>query len=97
MLLSEFRFLIQHIPGVQNVVADGLTRVMSLSSNEIPRSKRRIFVEDRIPHIFRLGREGLSTEEHPGMIEDDDEEGALGLKDLGEAENVVSLQDITIP
>ena len=30
------------------------------------------------------------------MIEDDDEEGALGLKDLGKSENVVSLQDTTI-
>jgi hypothetical protein len=65
VLLSEFRFLIQHIPGVQNVVADGLTRVMSLSSVEIPRSKRHFFVEDRIPRIFRLGEEGLSIAEHP--------------------------------
>ena len=32
VLVSEFRFLIQHIPGVQTVVADGLTRVMSLST-----------------------------------------------------------------
>ena len=43
-LLSEFRCLIQHIPGVQHVVADGLTRAMSLSSVEIPRPKRLMFV-----------------------------------------------------
>ena len=54
VLLSEFRILIQHIPGVQNVVADGLTRVMSLSSVEILKSKRRWFVEDRILRNFRL-------------------------------------------
>ena len=71
VLLSEFRFLIHHIPGIQNIVADGLTRVMSLSSVEIPASKRRMFIEDRIPHIFRLGGEA----EKPRDIEGDDEEG----------------------
>ena len=75
VLLSEFRFLIHHITGVQNVVADGLTRVMSLSSVEIPKSKRHLFVEHRIPRIFRLGGEGLTTAEQPGNIEGDDEEG----------------------
>ena len=55
VLPSEFLFLIHHIPGVQNVVADGLTRVMSLSSVEIPASKRQLFIEDR--RIFRLGGE----------------------------------------
>ena len=65
VLLSEFRFLVQHIPGAQNVVADGLTRVMSLSSVEIPNSKRHLFVEDRIPRLFRLGGEGFSIVEHP--------------------------------
>ena len=87
VLLSEFRFLIQYIPGVQNVVADGLTRVMSLSSVEIPKAKRHLFVEDRIPRILRLGGEGLMLAEQPGLIEEDDEEGALGLKDLEEADN----------
>ncbi len=86
VLLSEFRFLVQHIPGVQNVVADGLPRVMSLSSVEIPRSKCHLFVEARIPRIFRLGGEGLMIAEQPGLIEEDDEESALGLKDLEEAE-----------
>jgi len=30
VLLSEFRFQIEHIPGAQNVVADGHTRVFNL-------------------------------------------------------------------
>ena len=87
-LLSEFCFLIL---GVQNVVADGLT---SLSSIEILASKRHsMFVKDRIPRIFRLEGEGMTIAEKPGDIEGDDEEGAQGLEDLGEIENLVSLRD----
>jgi hypothetical protein len=82
-LLSEFRFL---VPGVQNVVADGLTRVMSLSSVEILASKRHMFIEDRIPRIVRLEGERMMIAEVPGDIEDDDEEGALGLEDFGKVE-----------
>ena len=54
VLLSEFRFLIQHIPGVQNVVADGLSRVMSLSSVKISRQKRHMFV---YPSHFSVRRD----------------------------------------
>ena len=82
VLLSEFRFLIHYIPGVQNVVAGGLTRVMSLLRTEILASKRHMFIEDRIPRIFRLGGEELMIAEKPEDIEDDDEEGALGLEDV---------------
>ena len=71
--------------GVQNVVADGLTRVMSLSSVEIPKLKRHLFVEDCIPRIFRLGGEGFMIAEQPGMIEGNDEEVSLWLQDFGEA------------
>ena len=60
MQLSEFKFIVE---GVQIVVADGLTRVMSLSSVEIPKSKHHIFVEDRIPCIFRLGGVGMMEAE----------------------------------
>ena len=81
---------------MQNVVADGLTRVMSLSSVKIPRPKRHMFAEDRIPRVFWLGGEGMMIAEIPGDIEGDDEEGSLGLEDIGEVENVVSLQDPTI-
>ena len=59
----------------------------------IPKSKRHLFVEDRIPRIFQLGGERLMIAEHLGMIDDDDEEGAPGLKILGKLKNVVSLQD----
>ena len=62
-------FLVQHIPGVQKVVVDGLTTVMSLSSVEIPRSKRHMFVEDCIPRIFWLGVEGMMIVEIPRDIE----------------------------
>ena len=75
-----------HIPGVQNVVADRLTRFMSLSSMEIPASKRHLFIEDRIPRIFRFGGEGMVIAEKPGDIEGDDKEGSLGLENLGEVE-----------
>ena len=60
-------------------MADRLTRVMSLSIVEIPKSKRHLFIEDRILRIFRLGGEGMMIAEKPGDIEGDDEEGALGL------------------
>jgi len=43
VLLSEFKFLVEHIPGVQNIVVDGLTREMSLSSMEILKLKRHMF------------------------------------------------------
>ena len=36
-----------------------------------------MFVEDRIPRIFRLGGEGMMIAEIPGDIEGDDEERAL--------------------
>ena len=60
---------------MQNAVTDEHTRVMSLSSVENPSSKRHMFVEDRIPHIFWLGRERMMIAEIPGDIEGDDERG----------------------
>jgi len=63
----------RRIPGKQTVVADGLTRVMNLSSVEIPATKRHMFVEDRILRIFWLGGEGMIIAEKPGDIERDDE------------------------
>ena len=41
---------------LQNGVADGLTRVMSLSSVEILTLKRHMFVEDHIPSHFSVWR-----------------------------------------
>ena len=45
-----------------------------------------MFVEDRILRIFRLGGEGMVITEVPEEIEGDNEEGGLGLEDLGEVE-----------
>ena len=71
---------------MQNVVSDGLTRVLSLSSVEIPKLKCHMFVEDRITRNLRLAGEGMMVAEIPGDIEFEDEEGALGLKDIVEVE-----------
>ena len=60
---------------------------MSVSNVEIPASKSHLFIEDHIPRIFRLGGEGMMIAEKPGDIEGDDEEGALGLEDIGKLEN----------
>ena len=46
---------------------------MSLSSVEITRPKRHMFVEDRIPLIFRLGGEEMMIAQIPGDIQGDDE------------------------
>ena len=59
---------------MQNVVSDGLTRVMSLSSVGNPRLKSHIFVEDCMPRIFWLGGEGVMIVETLGDIEREDEE-----------------------
>ena len=36
VLLSEFRFQIEHIPGAQNVVADGRARIFKLDYENLP-------------------------------------------------------------
>ena len=53
------QFFVQHIPGDQNVVADGLTRVPSTTLMEMSMHKRHLCVDDSIQRIFRLGEEGL--------------------------------------
>ena len=58
VFLSEFQFLVQHIPGDQNVVADGLTRVSRTTLLQTPKHKRHLFVDDSIQRIFRFGEEG---------------------------------------
>ena len=60
--------MIQHIPGEQNVVADGLTRVTRTSLMEIQKHKRHLFVDDSIQRIFRLDEEG-SEEENPEEVQ----------------------------
>ena len=39
VILSEYRFVIEHILGDQNIVADGLTRVNTLIFNDEDKSK----------------------------------------------------------
>jgi len=73
VILSEYRFLIEHIPGAQNVVADGLTRVCRSDFMKIAKDKRHI---DSTERIFRLGEEGLEQTEFPGELEEEDQVGA---------------------
>ena len=68
VLLSEFKFLVQHIPRDPNVVADGLKRVSRTILMEMPKHKRHLFVDDSIQRIFRLGEEGLEETKIPGEV-----------------------------
>ena len=52
IILSEFKYLIEHIPGISNVVADGLTRVHWIAGRHHPESKRDMFYNDSIELIF---------------------------------------------
>ena len=62
---------VQHIPGDQNVVADGLTRVPSTTLMEMSMHKRHLFVDDLIQRIFRLGGEEELEETYvPGEVEE---------------------------
>jgi len=51
VLLSEFRFEIEHIPGAQNVVVDGLTRIFHLDLKKISPSVRYCFKDDSTQHL----------------------------------------------
>ena len=64
---------------MHNVIADGLTRGMQLSSVEIPTSKRYMFLGDRIPGMFWLGGEEMMDAEISGDIESEEGEGYLRL------------------
>ena len=85
IILSEFNYLIEHIPGVSNVVADGLTRVRRIEGRRHPESERHMFKNDSVERIFRLGGEDLLDAEQEGYIEDEDEVNVvLKDKDLNE-------------
>jgi len=51
-LLSEFRFQIGYIPGAQNVVSDGFTRVLHVDLEEVSPSVRYCFKDDSTQRIF---------------------------------------------
>jgi len=46
VLLSEFRFQKEHIPGAQNVVTNGLTRIFQLDYEKLPEKIKHWFKED---------------------------------------------------
>ena len=48
VLLSEFHFHIEHIPGAQNVVSDRLTRIFKLDYEILPENIKYFHREDTI-------------------------------------------------
>jgi cleavage and polyadenylation specificity factor subunit 1 len=74
VLLSEFDFVISHISGESNVVADGLTRVFRLQFHELNALKRSVHIDDTIPRLFRLEGEGLRFEDQGYMDSDTDDD-----------------------
>jgi len=85
IILSEFKYLIEHIPGTSNVVADGLTRVRFIQGKRHPESKHYMHKNDSVERIFRLEGEDLVDGDREGYVEDGDEEyDGLEQKDLSE-------------
>ena len=76
VILSEYRFVIEHIPGDQNIVVDGLTRVNTIIFNDIVKSKRHLYKNDSISRIFRLPGEGIEETEIPGVVNEEGESGS---------------------
>jgi len=73
--LSEYRFVIDRIPGDQNIVADGLTRVDTLIFNGVDKSKRRLYQNGSISRIFRLVAKGIEKTEVPRVVNEEGESG----------------------
>jgi RNase H-like domain found in reverse transcriptase len=72
VLLSEYNFTVEHIPGKANVVADGLTRVNSPVYNHFPVPKQSLYVDDTLYRIFRLeGKDGEPEEFKEDVIDDE--------------------------
>jgi hypothetical protein len=82
VILLEYRFIIEHIPGEQNIVADGLTKVNTLVFNQLDKCKRHLYRNDSISRIFRLGGEGIEETEFPAEVNEEGESG--GKEDLDE-------------
>jgi hypothetical protein len=88
IILSEFKYLIEHIPGASNVVVDGLTGVRWIKGST---ASRHMFKNDSIERIFRLGGEDLLDAEDEGYVEDEDEvNDVLEDKDLNERFEIFS-------
>jgi transposase InsO family protein len=54
--LAEFRFTLRHIPGEENVIADGLSRCLPISSDQID-----VSTAFRTVHNWRVGHHQLKT------------------------------------
>ena len=83
VLLLEFRFHIEHIPGTQNVVADGLTSIFHVNFKKLSNtpSVQYCFKEDSTQQIFHIDNfrdSGDSDSEDEGLgiekVHDDDSE-----------------------
>jgi len=68
VILLEYRFVIEHIPSNQNIVADGLTSVNTLIFNDVDKSKLHLYQNDSISRIFRFGGEGIEETKIPGVV-----------------------------
>jgi hypothetical protein len=88
VILSEYQFVISHLPGKDNVVADGLTRVFRCNFNNLSVRDRRFVKDDTIPRIFRLEGEGITPAEEP--VSDSDEEGQAKCPSLSLSERVAT-------
>ena len=61
VLLSEFQYQVEHIPGRCNFVADGLTRVSRLEYEKIKPEGRHLYRDDTISRIFRWEGEEVES------------------------------------
>jgi Integrase zinc binding domain len=69
IILSEYNFIVEHIPGKDNVVADGLTRVNRVTYEGFSSLKKTMYRDDTLTRIFRLeGKDGEVEE----FLEDED-------------------------
>ena len=59
VLLYEFSFQIEHIPGSQNVVDDVLTRIFHVDYKRLPEKIKYCFKEDSTQRIFRIEEEDV--------------------------------------
>jgi len=53
-LLSEFRLQVEHIPGAQDAVVDGLTRILYLDFKKFRPSVQYYLKDDSTQRIFRM-------------------------------------------
>ena len=82
VLLSELRFQIEHIPGVQNVVADGLTKIFPLDLKKISPSVRYCFKDDSTQHLsYGRIRHRISKDCLLSSDSEDDEQEVIKAQD----------------